>query len=251
MRRGALSSGEQERLFQALHEAGDDGSLAVEDYAICLLGFSHNLRPLQIALLKVGDLALGDTVPTMNVTRLKQGKRIRPGTLLKRRELDAELVGVLRKVVSVSEAWADRNNIRRADAPLFPTYYRAGKDGVPLVQLPGFEGHRTSGAVSKRVIGAVDALGLVADDGSPMRVFPQRVRRTGGTNAAADGQPAAVIAEVLDHCSLTACRAYIQATTEMIQRIDAALGGALDGWAAAFLADRSKSGRVLRPGARA
>lgn len=59
--------------------------------------------------------------------------------------------------------------------------------------------------------------------GKPIHITPTRFRRTIGTRAAIEGHGELVIAELLDHDDTQNVGVYVQATPEIVERIDQAI----------------------------
>jgi integrase len=224
---GPLTDIEYESVVAALRDAFASGKLSLPDYALMVLAIALGPRPSQLALLKVKDLSIsqrddGSKVYILQVTRLKQGKNIRPRTLFKARELSTAAGGLLEQQIAVVTNWSERNGIDLAEAPMFPSITRS----LPkrCIMPSGLEGHQGAKAVSTKIARVLRDLRVFSvRTGAEMVLFQTRIRRTLGSRAAAEGLPATVIADLMDHSWVDSSLVYIESRPEMIERIDKAL----------------------------
>ena len=119
---------------------------------------------------------------------------------------------------------------------------------------PGLEGHHDGGSVGSKISKLLNGLGVVSvRTGKKMALFQTRIRRTFGSRAAAEGLPATVVADLMDHSWLTSSLIYIEARPEIMERIDKALALKVTPLAQAFSgtlvarpeSDDSGRGRVI------
>jgi integrase len=224
---GPLTDLEFEAVLAALRGGYSTGEIDLSDYALVNLAISLGCRALQLAMIKIKDLSVsaragGDKIYILQVTRLKQGKNIRPRTLFKARELAPSLGGLLEQQAEIAGHWAEYNELSRADAPLFPSTTRLLRKDRTV--RPGLDGHHNSGTMGTRLTAILSRLSIVSPrTGKPLTLFQTRMRRTFGTRAAAEGLPAPVIAELMDHSWVDSSLVYIETRPEMIERIDKAL----------------------------
>ena len=222
---------------EALHAAVDNGYKAgdinLDDYLLVCLFLALGQRPIQYASLKVCDFGTsiakdGTTIYSLNVPRAKQrgyssrsvfSQRILVPQIGEKfvqyiEEIRREFTGVL----------ADTSM-----APLFPTKW-------PRKNEPnGFECHLTSRSLSVNLTKTLNRLHVISDrTGKPLHITATRFRRTLGTRAAMEGHGELVIAELLDHTDTQNVGVYVQATPEIIERIDRAIALHLAPLAQAF-----------------
>jgi hypothetical protein len=178
-------------------------------------------------MIKVKDLSVtqradGSQVFILQVTRLKQGKNIRPRTLFRPRQLVPAVGALIEQQAAAARAWAIECGIPAEEAPLFPSTASAPKER--RVVLPTLRGHRDAKRMSEKIAQILEKLGIHSHrtDG-PMRLFQTRLRRTLGSRAAAEGHSAPVIADLMDHSWLDSSLVYIETRPDMIERIDKAL----------------------------
>ncbi len=95
--------------------------------------------------------------------------------------------------------------------------------------------HSTSHAMSDILISTISKLNIVSlETGERLYVFPYRIRRMIGTNAALEGHPVSVIADLLDHSDTSNAGIYVEATPAIIDRIDKSLSNIIAPLAQAF-----------------
>lgn len=222
---------------EALHAAVDDGYKAgdinLDDYLLVWLFFALGQRSIQYASLKVCDFGAsiakdGATIYSLNVPRAKQREQLSRSVFSQRvlvpqigekfvqyiEEIRREFTGVL---------------VDTSVAPLFPTK-RSNKN-----EPNGFEYHRTSSSLSLDLKKTLNRLHVISErTGEPLHITATRFRRTLGTRAAMEGHGELVIAELLDHTDTQNVGVYVQATPEIVERIDRAMAMHLAPLAQAF-----------------
>ncbi|NEX60093.1 site-specific integrase [Noviherbaspirillum galbum] len=224
---GPLTDIEYESVIAALRQAYASGEMSVSDYAMMALGISLGCRSMQLAMMKVKDLSIGrrsdgSRIYLLQVTRLKQGRNIRPRTLFKTRELAPPIGALLEQQIDIVTKWAANNGLDPDEAPLFPSTTKALHDS--RVVLTGLKGHHNAKSASSKISELLSGLRVIsARTGKEMELFQTRIRRTFGSRAAAEGLPAAVIAELMDHSWVDSSLVYIEARPEIMERIDKAL----------------------------
>lgn len=224
---GPLTDFEYEALVAAARHAFASGSMSLSDYALVILAITLGARALQLAMIKVKDLSVTQRADEsqifiLQVTRLKQGKNIRPGTLFRPRQLTPAVGVLIEQQAAAARAWALKSGIPVCEAPLFPSTSSAPQER--RVVLRGLRGHRDGKMMSTKISQILEKLGVWSHrtDG-PMRLFQTRLRRTLGSRAAAEGHSAQVIADLMDHSWIDSSLVYIEARPDMIERIDKAL----------------------------
>lgn len=224
---GPLTDIEYESVVAALRQAYASGEMSVTDYSMMVLGISLGCRAMQLAMLKIKDLNItqrsdGSKVYLLQVTRLKQGKNIRPRTLFKTREIAPPIGALLEQQIDIVTKWAGNNGLDPNEAPLFPSTTKTLQDR--RVMSFGLEGHHDSSSASSKIARLLTGLRVTSvRTGKEMELFQTRIRRTFGSRAAAEGLPAAVIADLMDHSWVDSSLVYIEARPEIMDRIDKAL----------------------------
>ncbi len=224
---GPLTDIEYEAVVTAVRHAFASGSMPLSDYALVILAITLGARPLQLAMIKVKDICVTQRadrsqVFILQVTRLKQGKNIRPRTLFRPRQLTPAIGVLIEQQAAAARAWAIKSGLPAEEAPLFPSTSSAPQER--RIVLPGFLGHCDPKMMSTKISRILERLGVRSHrtDG-PMRLFQTRLRRTLGSRAAAEGHSAPVIADLMDHSWVHSSLVYIETRPDMIERIDKAL----------------------------
>jgi integrase len=224
---GPLTDIEYEAVVAAVRHAFATGGISLSDYALVILAITLGARALQLAMIKVKDLSITQRadegqVFILQVTRLKQGKNIRPRTLFRPRQLTSAVGVLIEQQAIATRAWAIKSGIPAEEAPLFPSTSSAPQKR--RVVLPGFEGHCDAELMSKKISRILEKLGVWSHrTNGPMRLFQTRLRRTLGSRAAAEGHSEQVIADLMDHSWTDSSLVYIETRPDMIERIDKAL----------------------------
>ncbi|WP_124671731.1 site-specific integrase [Burkholderia cepacia] len=247
---GPLTDVEYESVLAAIHREYSTGKMSITSYALLNLAISLGCRPLQLAMIKTKDLSIthranGTKLYILQVTRLKQGKNIRPRTLFKARKLTQALGLLLEKQNEISNLWAKQNNMDASEAPMFPsTSKRLRKSRT--VRL-GLDGHLNSSTMGGKVSRLLSRLNIASfRTGQNLELFQTRIRRTFGTRLGAEGLPVTVIAELMDHSWVDSSLVYVETRPEMIERIDKALALKIAPLAQAFsgtLSSRTETDR--------
>lgn len=222
---------------EALHAAVDSGYKAddinLDDYLLIWLFLALGQRPIQYASLKVCDFGRsvakdGATIYSLNVPRAKQREQLSRSVFSQR----VLVPQIGEKFVQYTEEIRRRFIGILTDtslAPLFPTK-RSNKN-----EPNGFEYHRTSKSLSVDLKNALSRLNVISErTGEPLHITATRFRRTLGTRAAMEGHGELVIAELLDHTDTQNVGVYVQATPEIVERIDRAMALHLAPLAQAF-----------------
>lgn len=210
-------------------------------------------RPIQYAALKVCDVGTeetkdGVTMYTLRVPRAKQRGRL-SRELFSQRVLIPQIGDKL--VQYANEVRSDFSAILAdsGQAPLFPA--KSSRQNEPV----GFESHRTSQSLASTLEEVLNKLNIVSErTGEQLHVTATRFRRTVGTRAAEEGHGELVIAELLDHTDTQNVGVYVQATPEIVKRIDKAVAMHMAPLAQAFagviISDESEATRKNDPTSR-
>lgn len=224
---GPLTDIEYESVVAAVRESFASGDMSLADYALIILGITLGARAMQLAMIKVKDLSVslrsdGSKVHILHVTRLKQGKNIRPRTLFRPRQLSSAVGNLVAQQAAAVCGWARTNGLPENEAPLFPSTLTAPQKR--RVVLPHLLGHYSGRSMSARISRILNKLSVRSSrTGAPMSLFQTRLRRTLGSRAAAEGFSAPVIADLMDHSWVDSSLVYIETRPEIIERIDKAL----------------------------
>ena len=233
-RRGSLSHIEQESIFSKLNSSLLNGDIEIEKYLIVMLFMSYGQRPIQYSLLKCKDL-IEHTDNSNNKTYVIRIPRAKQRNVLHRvefnnRSISQKLWRIIQKYIdSELRPLSKEFNVDIDEMPLFPDrcFNRNGPKELWY--------HRTSQAISGVLIASINKLKIISDvTGEQLYVFPYRIRRTVGTNAAIEGHSVDVIADLLDHSSNTCAALYIEAAPELINRIDNRISNVMIPLAQAF-----------------
>ncbi len=243
--------------FQAIQSATDsayiDGHIPLSSYVMAMLFMALGMRPIQYAALKVQDVRLseaidGSKVYSLRIPRAKQ-RRQQVRNQFKERVLIPKIGELL--VLHAKDVEIQFNGLLQdpKQAPLFPAQQREHEEPS------GFEFHRTGSSISASLAYTLSSLKVISErTGELMNITPYRFRRTIGTRAAIEGHGELVIAELLDHTDTQNVGVYVQATPEIVERIDRAVAMHLAPLAQAFsgviIADESEATRKDDPASR-
>jgi integrase len=220
-KRGPLDDQEHWLLRQAVK--GATGSLLERVSVMLLLELGG--RPSQFVLseeedFKVTESPDGHPFYSLSIPRMKQRTVGSPEK--KRRSISPDLAQALAQLrVENHQHWG-------ADTPHLPL----------LCRPPGWSPRRISPALRPKYrlhLSTTEFKNLVARfaqkakllsprTGQRLQLFPYRLRYTFATRLAAQGAPANVIAELLDHSGTDDVLVYIRSTPDMTDYLDAALG---------------------------
>lgn len=243
--------------FQAIRHSVDlaysEGKLSLSDYVMALLFMALGMRPVQYAALKVCDVRVneandGSKIFFIRLPRAKQ-KRQPVRNQFKERVLVSKLGELLElHAQNVEKEYCGRMQDPK-QAPLFPAKQREYEEPA------GFEFHRTGISISQALMFTLSSLKVVSErTGKLINITPYRFRRTIGTRAAMEGHGELVIAELLDHTDTQNVGVYVQATPEIVERIDRAMAVHLAPLAQAFagviIIDESEATRRDDPASR-
>lgn len=232
-RLGPFSAMERDTLDAKLNEAFGKGNITKEDYLLVTLYQIFGSRPAQFSLLKVRDVIRekrddGSFSYALKIPSKKKRKADRK--MFKTRMLTDEFGEFLHSHAQETGREYSQDFQKPEDAPLFPAQY------AKIPHSKEFKHHLTAAAMGGRVQRIGEVLHCVSErTGAAMNVTPVRFRRTLGTVLAEEGQPPAVIAEALDHASLSSVACYTAITGKLHQRIDKALSVRLAPIAQAFV----------------
>lgn len=176
----------------------------------------------------VGEAKDGSARYSLKVPRAKQGDMER--TEFKDRLLIPQIGELLAQFAAVIRLRFAEVLHDAGQAPLFPEK-KLGVAAAP----DGFQYHQTAHSLGSSITNVLEALNVRSErTGKPMHITATRFRRTIGTRAAAEGHGELIIAELLDHTDTQNVGVYVQATPEMLERIDRAMAMVMAPMAQAF-----------------
>ncbi len=232
---GPFTEIELHGIYGALHDAYSQGRIQTRHYVLTLLYMALGPRNIQLAALKIKDLTAlkardGSTSYLLNVPRAKQrGQNIRDE--LKSRALDHDIGHLLEAHIENIKEYHQKNLTDKIDAkelPIFPNWSSSN----PV----GFSHHCNGTYLYNEIVSIFQKLTVTSErTGKKIKVSPTRFRRTIGTRAAMEGHGELIIADLLDHTDTQNVGVYVEATPEIIDRIDKALALQLAPMAQAFM----------------
>lgn len=249
---GPLTDIEFTGLMTALSDELTAGAISEEDFLVVWLTACLGVRPLQISQLKIMDLheppaAVGEPW-RLDIPRLKQ-----PGTgaraLMRTRPITPAVGAMLLRQASRVRRRFDE---REQGLPIFPAMRETR-------WLAGYEWHRTANSIRLAIKTVAEGLNVFSErTGEPLVIRPRRLRRSFGTRVASEGMGEYEVADLLDHSDTQNAKVYVEATPDIIDRLDKALALKLAPLAQAFTGHFASAeelhtapGGVVRGGAQA
>jgi hypothetical protein len=233
-RRGSLTQIEQESIYSKLNSSLEKGEIKIKEYVISMLFMSYGQRPIQYSLLKCKDLVehtsnSGNKSYVIRIPRAKQ-RNVLHRVEFKNSSMSQKLWRIIQKYIESELVPLSKEfNIDIGEMPIFPDKYFNQNGPIELKY------HSTSDSISRILILSINKLKIISDvTGEQLNIFPYRIRRTVGTNAAIEGHSVDVIANLLDHSDNTYATVYIEATPELIDRIDKQISNVMIPLAQAF-----------------
>lgn len=234
-RSGPYTNIEREAIQAALNSTYSQNKIEVGDYLLACLVMMLGQRPKQYANLKVCDIAEerrrdGSATYVLRVPRAKQrGQGARSS--FTDRALIPQIGKLLLEYAQMLSARFAKELVDPTQAPLFPVERESSRLPAP----PGLQFHHTAQSLGDRIKRVFQKLKVRSErTGQLISVFATRFRRTVGTQAAAEGHGELVIAELLDHSDTSNAGVYVEATPEIVDRIDRAIAMRLAPLAQAF-----------------
>ncbi len=230
---GPYSDIEVQSIQDAVNRSYDLGKFSLENYVLIHLMLALGARPSQFASLKARDFGMsvakdGTTVYTLNVPRVKQRGYLSRSQFTQRLLIPQIGEKLAQYIVELKSKFVEKLS-DCSHAPLFPVKH--SKKDEPA----GFEFHRTAGNLGRAITKSLNTLEVFSErTGKQLHITPIRFRRTLGTRAAMEGHGELVIAELLDHSDTQNVGVYVQATPEIVERIDRAMALHLAPLAQAF-----------------
>ena len=244
---GPFTDLELGQIQSAINNGYANDEITKNDFILVWLFMIYGSRPIQFAQLKICDLIVANKKDSskeyiIRIPRVKNRKKIRsefkeriiPPTLGKvifdyREQIKQKFIGILDNP---------------EDAPFFPSI-QEGQPGKLAY-------HLNSVNINEKLQRVLNSLHIISErTGETLHITATRFRRTIGTRAASEGHGELIIAEILDHTDTQNAGVYVQATPEIIKRIDKAMALQLAPIAQAFaglvVTDKSKAKRADDP----
>lgn len=250
---GPFSDIEVEAIQSSIGQAYEEGNIGLGDYLLVWLFLALGQRPIQYASLKVCDVGTekskdGTTIYTLRVPRAKQRGLLLRGDFTQRVLIPQIGEKLVQYAMEVQESFMGKLPVP-SQSPLFPA--KRSKQDEPI----GFEYHCTSATLSTALEKTLLGLNVISErTGDRLHITATRFRRTLGTRAAMEGHGELVIAELLDHTDTQNVGVYVQATPEIVERIDRAMAMHLAPLAQAFagviISDETEAARKDDPTSR-
>ena len=256
--KGPYTEIELHSIQAAINDAFGTGRITIREYILIWLFMALGARNIQVAALKLKDFNVqhasdGSSSYLLNVPRAKQRvNRIRDQ--FKQRVLIEEIGVVLEtwiehvkdEYLKLSKHYK-KQSVDYNDLPLFPLW------GNP--NPVGFDHHSTGLNLAKEVKELFYKIIVISErTGKAMHINIRRFRYTLGTRAAMEGHGELIIADLLDHSDTQHVGVYVEATPEIIERIDKAVAMQLAPMAQAFMGkiilNESKAKRSNDPSSR-
>lgn len=230
---GPYTEIEVQSIQDALNDSYELGKFPLENYVLIHLMFALGARPSQFASLKVHDFGMskskdGTVIYTLNVPRVKQRGYLSRSQFTQRVLIPQIGEKLAEHIVELKNKFAE-NIINHNDIPIFPV--KQSKNDEPA----GFKFHKMAGDLGRLITKSLNVLEVFSErTGKQLHITPTRFRRTLGTRAAMEGHGELIIAELLDHSDTQNVGVYVQATPEIVERIDRAMALHLAPLAQAF-----------------
>lgn len=233
---GPLRKSEYQDLEAALRsQAGRDMPLVQQAVAWLFLAFGTN--PKSLSLLAEDDLIVthlsdGSIMYELRIPRIKKRTADERAQFRTRRLIPA-LGSLLERLIEDNRSAA---SLDEADALDFRPLLRASARKTIVDTMFHAQRFRmTPAMLANMMADLTDKLNLKAYDGSPLRLTPRRLRYTFATKLVADGASPQEVADALDHSDTGYVMVYFNTRSDVVQRLDKAMGLALAPIAQAFM----------------
>ncbi len=183
-------------------------------------------RTSQLLLLKECHIHMyrrtsGEAFYALDVPRRKQ--RTAVGYETKRRRISSELGRALEQLIEQNHR---QHGNRGPDMPLLCTSRHTYLRKLPDALKKEYDLHLSGMAFDLHVRQFALRAGIVSPRTQKiLGLSALRFRHTFGTRLAAQGTPARLIAEMLDHSQVSSVLVYVKSTSSAVERLDQALGG--------------------------
>lgn len=232
---GPLTKHELDSLIKAMTNAYSRGGLSLADYAISLLISMTGRRPQQLVLLKYKDIKQKNTngeltgylismprVKQRDIQRQYRDIAIIPhvASIILRQANDS--VGLVEKVLGMS-----LDEKVKGEIPIFLNKQslcklEKTKNIYELTNNDLLNAKPSIVHVALNRIVSIENL-ISSRTGLLLKISPRRLRHTIATLLAQDGHDASIIAELLDHSSISSVGIYIKNLADSAERIDNAV----------------------------
>lgn len=243
---GPFTDLELESIQSAINGAYAKGKISKADYLLVWLVMIFGSRMIQFALLKVSDIiaVIRDDASYEVLIKIPRAKnRDKPRSQFKERILPPALA---KPLLSYCEEVKKRFEgiLNSEHAPLFPSQKEE--------RLGELAYHSNSSELGRKLQNILNQFNIISErTGEKLHISATRFRRTLGTRAASEGHGVLIIAEMLDHTDTQNASVYVQATPEIIKRIDKAMAAQMAPIAQAFegklILDKSSAKRANDP----
>jgi integrase len=253
LKEGPFSSMEFEAIYEANQSAYETGEITLEEFVLVWIFIALAPRPVQIASLKVCDVEFiqskdGNTLYFLNLPQAKKREQLGRSVFAKKSLISQVGEKLLQQSNEVRNNYSKLIN-EESLAPLFPA--KRSRRNEPK----GYEFHQTAKSIRISLKNVLDRLKIISErTGKQLHITPTRFRRTLGTNLAKEGYGELIIAEVLGHSDTQNAGVYVQATPQIVERIDKAVSMQLAPLAQAFsgmiIKNESEATRAKDPSSR-
>lgn len=230
---GPYSDIEFESIFSSASINFSIGKLSLESYCLILLYICFGSRNTQMASLKLCDFEIlsskdNGKIYSINIPRAKQEDELTRSSF-KLRKFNTQIGEIFSRHVSELKSKFASILDEPSQAPMFPAKFSTHNPPSE------FRFHKTSGSLGLVLKKALNTLSITSErTGKPLNCSAVRFRRTLATRAAMEGHGELIIAELLDHSDTQHVGVYVQATPQIVERIDKAMSMQLAPLAQAF-----------------
>ncbi|MBB5441580.1 MULTISPECIES: site-specific integrase [unclassified Paraburkholderia] len=229
---GPFSEAEYTALYKAVDVAYGTGEVSQWVAVLTRLLFACGGRISQYACLKVMDLAIRNGSFVLCLPQVKT-RAAHSRMSLKEFDLSAQTGRLAKSYIDslIAMGYGDDAALFPADVVMLrgPRVVRRANDDL-------FHGHCTSAALSDAFSSVLNAIAPPTErlQYAPIPVAPKRFRYTFGVRLAEEGASKATIADRLGHVDLQQVGVYVQASPNIVENIDKAIGKQLAPLARAF-----------------
>lgn len=233
---GPLRKSEHESLESALRSpAGEDLPLVQRVVACLFIAFGTN--PKSLALLAEDDLVVttlsdGITVYELRIPRIKK-RTANERDQFRTRKLIPALGVLLEQLIEENRIVVATDG--SGDNDFRPLLRRAARSAIANTAFHAERYRMTSTMLAVMLADVATNLELKAYDESPLRLTPRRLRYTFATKLVADGASPQEVADALDHSDTGNVMVYFNTRSDVVRRLDKAMGLALAPIAQAFM----------------
>lgn len=239
-----LSESELIKIISGATELYDKGKIRFNDYLLTLLLIYTGMRPMQISMLKIGDLFIKNNENYINMSRIKQGRRFR--TEFSEIKLSSFFIEKLNELKMITTVCVEYELNKKLDVievsklPLFINNYFFSSDySNQNISHDDYEClHMNSKKVTARLQYVCHKLNI-------QNIHCRRLRSSLATRIALHGYHPQVIARVLDHTSLRCIGSYAKNNQEYAKRINDAINHKIRNYAILFLNKQNQTNDIL------